>query len=357
MEQCNGRVAGLDLGDRYSYLIVVDSAGDIVEEARVRTTKGALEQRFGSAPAMRVVIEVGTHSRWVSALLTGLGHEVLVANARKVALISQNERKSDRNDAELLARLGRLDPRLLSPIQHRGEQAQQARGVLKSRDALVEARSKLINHVRGLAKAGGQRLPSCATSCFHKLRDEVPAELETALTPVMEMIAALTQQIGGYDQEIERIARESFPETRLLREIPGVGPVTSLAFVTTIEDPRRYRTSRSVGAYLGLVPRRDQSGAQDKPLRITKAGDGFLRRLLVNSSHYILGPFGPDTDLRRWGMRLFERGGKAAKKRAVVAVARKLAVLMHRLWLHGEIYDPLFQARRRGELHAAGKVA
>ena len=348
---------GLDLGDKYSYLVVVDEAGDLVDEGRVRTTKEALRKRFGSAPSQRVVIEVGTHSRWVSLLLSELGHEVLVANARKVALISGNDRKSDRVDAELLARLGRADPKLLSPIEHRGEIAQAALGVLKSRDALVEARTKLVNHARGIVKAAGHRLPTCSTARFHKLIDEVPAELEEALTPVMTMVAALTQQIDGFDRTIERMCQESFAETELLRQVKGVGPVTALAFVTTLEEPGRYKTSRSVGPYLGLVPRRDQSGDVDKQLRISKAGDAFLRRLLVQSGHYILGPFGPDTDLRRWGVRLAERGGKAAKKRAVVAVARKLAVLLHRLWRNGEIYDPLYNARRRGELAATEESA
>jgi len=357
MEQCTGWVVGLDLGDKYSYLVVVDEAGDLVDEGRVRTTKEALRQQFLSMPSMRVVIEVGTHSRWVSLLLAGMGHEVLVANARKVALISQNERKSDRMDAELLARLGRADPALLSPIEHRGEAAQAALGVLKSRDALVDARTKLINHARGIVKAAGHRLPPCSSARFHKLTDDVPSEMGEALAPVMEMVGALTAQIAGFDRKIEQICQESFPETELLRQVKGVGAVTALAFVTTLEDPGRYKTSRSVGPYLGLVPRRDQSGDVDKQLGITKTGDTFLRRLLVNGSQYILGPFGPDTDLRRWGLHLAERGGKAAKKRAVVAVARKLAVLLHRLWRNGEVYDPLYNARRRGELNATEEVA
>ena len=277
-----------------------------------------------------------------------------MANPRKVALISRNERKSDRMDAELLARLGRADPELLSPIQHRGETAQVARGVLKSRDALVGARTKLINHVRGIVKSFGHRMPSCSAARFHKLTDEVPQKLTAALKPVMEMIGTLTDQIDGFDHAIDRVSEASFPETELLRKIPGVGAVTALAFVTTLEDPQRFKRSRSVGPYLGLVPRRDQSGEVDKQLRISKAGDSFLRRLLINAGHYILGPFGPDCDLRRWGIPLTERGGKAAKKRAVVAVARKLAVLLHRLWHTGEDYDPLYNARRRGDVELAG---
>lgn len=352
MEQYAGWVAGLDLGDKYSYCVVIDEDGDIVDEGRVRTTREALRQRFEAMAPMRVVIEVGTHSRWVSSLLAELGHEVLVANARKVALISQNERKSDRLDAELLARLGRADPKLLCPLEHRGEAAQEALMVLKSRDALVAARTKLINHVRGIVKSAGYRLPSCSTARFSKLIDEVPAQLHAAVAPVMETLESASAQINCFDLTIEKLCSDSFPETELLMAVQGVGPVTALGFVTTLEDPKRFKTSRSVGPYLGLVPRRDQSGDVDKQLPISKVGDAYLRRLLVNSSHYILGPFGPDTDLRRWGLHLAERGGKAAKKRAIVAVARKPAVLLHRLWLHGEVYDPLLNARRRGELEA-----
>lgn len=350
MEHCTGWTAGLDLGDKYSYWVILDDDGDIVDEGRVRTTKEALRQQFDSIPPMRVVLEVGTHSRWVSLLLVKSGHDVIVANARKIALISQNERKSDRIDAELLARLGRADPKLLSPIEHRGKAAQAALTVLKSRDALVAARTKLINHVRGVIKATGHRLPSCSTTHFHKLIDDVPVELREAVTPVMELIEATSTQIDRMDERIEQLCEDSFPETELLMGVKGVGPITALAFVTILEDPNRFKNSRAVGPYLGLVPRRDQSGAVDKQLRISKTGDAFLRRLLVNASHYILGPFGPDTDLRRWGLHLAERGGKAAKKRAIVAVARKLAVLLHRLWLNGEVYDPLINARRRGEL-------
>lgn len=340
----------MDLGDKYSYLVALDESGELTDEGRVRTTEPALSRRFGGLEPMRVVIEVGTHSRWVETLLSSLGHEVIVANPRKVSLITQNLRKSDQVDAELLARLGRADTKLLSPIEHRGVESHAALGVLKSRDAVVEARTKLVNHVRGTVKSAGHRLPSCSTATFHKLVDEIPAELGEALGPIMGLLEALTQQIRAYDQTIERLCQEFFPETAVLRQIQGVGPVTALAFVTTLESPDRFKSSRAVGPFLGLAPRRDQSGNVDKQLRITKAGDVFVRRLLVQAGHYVIGPFGPDTDLRRWGLRLAERGGKAAKKRAVVAVARKLSVLMHRLWLTGEVYDPLLNTRRRGLL-------
>jgi transposase len=333
---------GLDLGDRYSYFYTLDAAGENIESGRVQTTQGALEKRFRSGEAARVVIEAGTHSPWVSRRLTEWGHEVLVANPRKLALIAQNESKDDPVDAELLARLGRVEPQLLSPIVHRGAEAQADLAVIRARDAVVAARTQLVNHVRGAVKSWGSRVPTCSPRSFaQKVESGLPEPLRAALEPLLQVIGVMTEQIKGYDRQIEEACQEKYPETELLRQVGGVGAVTALAFVLTLEDPHRFGRSRSVGSFLGLRPGRDKSGAQDPELRITKAGDQLLRRLLVGSGQYILGPFGPDCDLRRWGLKLASRGRKNAKKRAVVAVARKLAVLLHRLWAGGEVYEPL----------------
>jgi len=265
----------------------------------------------------------------------------VVADARKVQLISRNQRKSDRRDAELLARLGRSDPRLLHPVRHRGTQVRMDLTVLRSRAVLVEVRTKLVNHVRGTAKSLGHRLPACSTRSFHrKVAQELPAQLKPILAPVLETIESLTATIRAIEGQIDVLCEESYPETKVLRQVQGVGPMTSLCYRLTIDEPRRFK-GREVGAYLGLVPRRDQSGASDPELRITKTGDRMLRTLLIQCAHYILGPFGKDSDLRRFGLRLASRGGKNAKKRAVVAVARKLAVLLRSLWVTGEIYEPL----------------
>lgn len=337
---------GLDLGDRHSYFYALESSGDNIESGRVQTTRSALEKRFRSCEAARVVIEAGTHSPWVSRLLADCGHEVLVANPRKLALIAQNDSKNDPVDAELLARLGRVDPQLLSPIEHRGVQAQADLAVIRARDAVVAARTQLVNHVRGAVKSLGARMASCSTRSFaQKAASQLPTELRFALEPLLEVIGAMTEQINGYDHQIEDACREKYPETELLRQVSGVGAVTSLAFVLTLENPHRFARSRAVGSFLGLRPGQDKSGAQDPELRITKGGDRLLRRLLVGSAQYILGPFGPDCDLRRWGLKLASRGRKNAKKRAVVAVARKLAVLLHRLWVGAEVYEPLHQGQ------------
>ncbi len=343
-----GMTIGVDLGDKWSQFCVLDEHGAVCEEGRIATTAAALRKRFSMVVPCRVAIEVGTHSPWVQRLLQELGHETITAHAQSVRLIYGSTNKNDRLDAERLARLARVDPELLHPIRHIGESAQADRAVLRSRHVLVECRTKLINHARGIVKSLGGRLPTCSTPSFHtRVREELPKELEPALLPVLETIGALTRKIQCYEKRIERLASKRYPVTEVLRQIAGVGPLTALSFVLTLEDPGRFRSSRSVGAYLGLRPRCSQSSEQDPELRITKAGNGELRRLLVNSAHYILGAFGPDTDLRRWGLALAARGRKNAKKRAVVAVARKLSVLLHRLWVTGEVYEPLRSSQRQ----------
>jgi transposase len=348
--------AGLDLGDKYSYLCLIDRhSGEVIEEGRLRTTPEALRRRFASERPLRIAVETGTHSPWVSQLLEECGHEVLVANARKLGLIYSNRRKTDEVDAENLARLARLDPKLLYPVRHRGEGAQAHIALIRSRQALIGCRTQLVNHVRGAVKSFGARLPKCPARSFHKRAEgHIPEALLPALEPVLEQIASLTERIREYDRRLVAISEEHYPETALLRQVEGIGTLTALTFVLTLEDPHRFEKSRSVGAYLGLVPATDRSGDSDPQKRISKEGDEMLRKLLVGSAHYVLGPFGSDSDLRRHGEKIASRGGKNAKKRAAVAVARKLSVLLHRLWVSGEAYDPLHNARRRqGQAEAA----
>lgn len=334
---------GIDVGDKHSHVCVLDAIGEVVEESKIRTTLAAVSRRFTGMAPTRIALETGTHSNWIADELRSLGHEVMVANARKLRAVYQSDRKDDRADAQMLARLARFDPKLLAPVQPRTASVRHDLEILRSRAALVESRTQLVNHARGLAKSAGQRLRACSAASFHKL--DLPQEMQAALTPVLSVIEAMTQQIRGLDKEVERLGRDSYPEVALLRQVVGVGPVTSLCFVLTLEDPARFKKSRDVGSYLGLVPRRAQSGASDPQLRITKAGDGMLRSLLVQNAHYILGPFGPDCDLRRFGENIAKSGGKngskSAKRRALVAVARKLAVLLHRLWRSAEVYEPL----------------
>lgn len=346
----NGCTVGLDLGDKYSHHCVLGTDGEVVQEGRLRTTPDALRAFFSSLGAIdtcRVALEVGTHSPWVSRLLAQLGQEVIVANPRQLRLIYKN--KCDKVDAQNLARLARLDPNLLKPMRHRGAAAQADLAIVRARDALVGVRTKLVNHIRGAVKSFGGRLPADSTHSFaKKMGAYVPAELKSALEPVLKSVQELTDRIQEYDRQVAGLAGK-YPDSKKLQQIAGVGPLTSVSFILTLEDPTRFQKSRTVGLFLGLRPAKNDSGEYESQLRITKAGDMYLRRLLVGSAHYILGPFGPDTDMRRWGTKLFQRGGKNAKKRAVVAVARKLAVLLHQLWISGQRYEPLRNALRKAD--------
>jgi transposase len=343
----SGTTIGLDLGDRRTQACVLGVSGEIKEEFQIPTTARGLERGLGKREPCRVVLEAGTHSPWISHWLKRRGFEGIVANPRMLPLITQSDEKDDRSDAEHLARLGRADPKLLRPIEPRAEAAQRDQSLLQVRNGLVQSRASLVTQARGLAKPLGMRLPSCTTEGFaSRMRKEGLEEVFPGMRELVEVVDHLTRQIRGLDREIEEISETRYPETKLLRQTAGVGPVTALAYVLRIEDPSRFKRSRSVGAYLGMRPRRRQSGSSNPMLRITKAGDPYLRKLLVQSAHYILGPYGPDTDLRRFGERLIARGGRAAKKKATVAVARKLAVLLHRLWVTAEAYEPLRHAHR-----------
>jgi transposase len=339
-------VIGLDLADAYSDWAGLDEDGKVVRRERVRTTESELRSVFGAVAVTTIVMEVGTHSAWVSRVLTSLGHTVIVANARRVALIHRNKRKNNRIDAEFLARLGRADKELLFPIRHRGAEAQSDLAVLRTRDVLTRSRSSLINHVRGMCKSFGVRIPKCSAEAFvARASALVPKELVRATNVVLEQIAGLTAKIKALNKTVTSMM-ESHPAAKIVAQIPGVGELTALAYVLTIEDPQRIRRSRSAGAYFGLVPGTDDSGEKHQPKRITKEGDPFCRRLLVMAAQYILGHFGKDSDLRRHGQAIAERGGKNAKKRAVVAVARKLAVVMHHLWIQNDTYVPLFNSAK-----------
>jgi len=335
-------VVGLDLGDKYSWYCRLGISGDIDGNGRVRSNPKEMRKFFEKIGTCRIVMEVGPMSRWVSALASDCGFEVIVANPRKVRAISESDSKTDRADAELLARLGRVDPKLLHPIRHRGPEAQADLAVLKARAELVRTRTALVNHVRGVSKSFGVRLPLCSTPSFEKKNQTLlPAVLRPAFEGILKVLQSLGTAISEYDEQIDQLSETKYKETALLRQVPGVGVQTSLTFVLTLEDPHRFKKSRQVGSFVGLRPKLKQSGARDPQMHITKAGDADLRCLLVQCAHRILGPFGHDSTFRRWGEKLSQHGGKATKKRAIVAVARKLAVLLHRLWITGEVYDPL----------------
>jgi transposase len=337
----NRWVVGVDLGDRWSQICRLDEeTGSVAEERRLSMTKASLQRYFSALGPCRVILEVGGQSTWVRQLLESLGHEVITANSSKLQAIASSLQKTDERDARCLAQLGRVAPELLSPVHIRRPEAQQALAVVRAREGLIKARTTLINQVRGTVKAFGARLPGCSSKSFaRKAVPLLPQGLRAALEPLLAVIADLTERLRGFDRDIEAWAQR-FPVTQRLRQIRGVGALTALTFVLTLDDPQRFARSRSVGAYLGLVPASRSSGKSRPQLPITKQGDRLLRQLLVQAAHYILGPFGQDSDLRSFGLELARRGGKNGKKRAVVAVARKLAVLLHRLWVSGEDYQP-----------------
>jgi transposase len=335
-------VIGMDLGDKYNKAVVLAEDGEIVDRAEVPCTQEGVRAYLERHPGALLVIETGTHCRWVSRIGSELGHEVLVGNARKLRMIWNRSRKNDWNDAEMLARVARTDRKLFSPVRLRGDGDQGLMRLVKSRDLLVRDRTGIVNEIRGFCKAEGARLPKRSTEAFARMEYEVPASVRTVAKPLFAVLRELTKKIALYDQMISDATRKLYnAEVELLDTIGGVGPVTTAAFLAAVGDPATFGSARDAGPYFGLVPKQNQSGQTDRQMRITKEGNAVVRRLLVTAANYIMGPFGKDSDLRRHGMQIAERGGKNARKRAKVAVARKLAVLMLAILKNRSAYRPL----------------
>ena len=337
-------VVGIDLGDKRSAYCVLDNGGALIGDGVVKTSPEAFKAVFSGSGRMRIAVECGTHSPWVSRILEELGHEVIVANPRRLRLISESDRKNDKADSRTLARLAQAAPDLLSPVHHRSEQIQLDLATIKARDAAIRSRTALISSIRGIIKSTGSRLAVCSTGVFAKTAiDSCPDTLHASLLPLMRIVQELTNEIRVYDRAITKKAEKEYPETAAILTIPGVGPLTALTFVLLLNnDPRRIPKSRDLGCYFGLQPRQQDSGKRVSQLGITKAGDSLMRKLAVQCAHFMLGKFGKDSALKRWGLTLALRGGKNAKKRAVVAVARKLLILMHRLWKTQESFAPFY---------------
>jgi transposase len=336
---------GIDLGDIWSHYCTIDEGGAVIDRGRFRTNPSGVDKRFRDLEPIRIAMEAGTHSIWISEQIRDLGHEVIVANVRELRAISHSDRKSDSVDAEKLARYARLDPEILRPIAHRTVAQQETLTLIRARDVLVRLRTGAVNSVRGLAKPCGYRLPASSTLCFAKrCLAMMPPGLGVALRPLLHQIGDMTVKIKEYDRAIKKLTETAYPETQALIKVYGVGYLTALTYVLTLGKKERFRCSRDVGCYLGLRPKRSQSGDSDPQLGITKAGNGYLRQLLVECANHVIGPHGKDSSLRRWGLSLGARGGSHARRRAVVAVARKLAVLLHRIWITQEAYVPFYEA-------------
>jgi len=279
----NGKLTiGLDLGDRSSWYCVLDEAGEVRSEQKLGTTPKAMKEVFATMPRSRIALETGMHSPWVSRLLSELGHEVIVAHARNVRLIGESRRKDDRFDAMTLARLARIDPQLLSPVKHRSAQAQADLTVIRARASLVRARTSLVNAARGLTKSYGERLRGCNPRNMNTEKAQaLSPELQDALGPLLQALESLSERIAEYNQQIEQIAKQRYPQTALLKQVKGVGTLIALTYLLTLEDPHRFRKSRDAGCYVGLQPGRRNSGQSEPQMHISKEGDPYLRTLLV----------------------------------------------------------------------------
>lgn len=345
---------GIDLGDKYSDVVIINRSEEILHQSRIKTTrKGFSDFAATIEPESIVVIEVGSHSPWINDLFEDLGIELVVANSHHAGKVMMaNGKKNDLSDAFTLAYFGFCPRSMIRPIIHRTKESRNHLALIRARDDLVRIRTTLINAIRGLVKSHGDRLPACSSRAFaKKIPEHIPLVLEEALLPMVKQVGELTQTIKDYDKKIEALI-DTYPKAKKLTEIDSVAVLTAMTFLLTIDDPSRFKKSRTIGAYLGLTPRQFSSGEVNRQLRITKAGDNYLRKLLVGSAQYILSRNGKDCNLKRYGERIGARGGANGKKRAVVAVARKLSVLMHKLLVSDEQYDPFFKSLSRGRMSA-----
>lgn len=326
----NTDTIGIDLGDTSHEACILNKAGEVTATMTLLNCRSELEAFSAQSKGAKIILEAGTHSPWISRLFEELGHKVVVANPRKLGAIYKSDNKTDQRDAEMLARIGRLDPKLLHAVQHSNLKHQRDRKVIDTREALVGARTKLINYVRSSLKSFGIFLPKgTSAATFAKITKEHLSDEDYALfESAIQTIAEMSERIKEADKHIDQLIEQDYPEALRLQQVTGVGPITSLTFVLSIGDHDRFKKSAHVGPFLGLVPKRDQSGDRDKALRITKAGDHQLRRLLVACAHYVLSKNGPDCALKRAGLKRAKSGGKTDKKKAVVKTARKIAVLL-----------------------------
>ena len=317
---------------------------------KILNNQKSLNDFFDKVPfpskTITVALETGTHSAWISHCLEQRGYEVIVAHARDLAFIYKGDKKSDRIDAEKLARVARADKKLLHPVRLMSKTRQEALLAIKARDLLMKERTCIVNAIRGFVRSLGIDDAEYSIETISKMYSVLPKEIRQNLRGLFSVLTAINNNISSYDKRLKKIAEE-YPETKILQQVKGVGPIIALSFALIISDPNRF-SSKECASYLGLVPKRDQSGETDKQLGITKSGNKLLRRLLVQGAQYIMGPFGEDCDLRDFGNRIAQRGGRIAKKKATIAVARKLAITMLALWRNPDVkYDPHFKAANK----------
>jgi transposase len=334
MESLTGFTVGVDLADRASAICVVGPNGEVVSRETIPTDPDMIRQRFSRGVYDRVVIEACNIASWVGWELQKCGQRVIVAHSRSIALIHKSSRKNDRNDAEKLARLARVDEELVHPTHLRPRERAEVMSDVRGRATLVENRTRLVNSARSIAKTFARRLlgstPGGIPAAIEQLADIEPT-LYATLHPLGQAISEISRQVRLFDKKLAKHC-ERFPEARRALQVHGVGPLTALTFVLVVDDARRFPRTRDIGAYLGLAPKQDQTGQTDPALRISKAGHRYLRALLVQCARRILMKKAPDSDLKRWGAQIAARGGKRAKHVAAVAVARRLAVILLAMW-------------------------
>jgi len=325
----------LDVSKEETAFCVKDAAGKVLARGKVSTEPAALFEmlREHCLCPERIVLETGTMSGWLARGLGELGLPVEVIDARQAhAVMKLQHNKTDAGDAELLAEIARTG--FCRAVAVKSEAAQAARVLLKARAHLVRQRCATENAIRGLLGSLGIRFPKGTGKLGVRVRAalEDRPELRTTIEPLLSSVATLKREIARLEQAVMARAK-AVPACRLLMSVPSVGPVTALAYVATIDDPERFAKSRAVGAYLGLTTRRYQSGEMDYSGRISKHGDAMLRSLLYAAANSLLTVVRKAHPLKDWARRIRRRRGH---KKACVALARKLAVILHRMLITGE---------------------
>jgi transposase len=330
---------GLDVSQKFTQACVIDSKGSLVWQGQCASTPQAIAETIKArAPEVaRIGLESGALSTWHWHGLNGLGLPVVCLDARHAqAILSLQVNKTDKNDAQGLAQIVRMgwyrEVRVKSIESHR------VRALIGVRAQLVGMRTRLVNQIRGTLKTFGIVLGKAGGRAFEQRVEELSREagiLGESLRALLAVLRNLSQQVVRLDQCARKFGKENAACQHLMT-VPGVGPITAMAFVTAVDNPARFTKSRSVGAYLGLTPRRYQSGDMDITGRISRCGDRLVRSYLYEAANALLLRVKRWSSLKAWGVRLAKRVGM---NKAKVAVARKLAVLMHRMWMSGEEFN------------------
>jgi transposase len=342
-----GFYAGIDVSLEMSSVCIVDASGRIVREGKVASEPDALAAYLKSAGVelARVGLEAGPLSQWLHAGLTEAGLAVVLLEVRRVrAALAAMPVKTDRNDARGIAQLLRMG--WFRPVHVKDPLAQEVRALLTARKQMQAKLMDIEGVVRGLLRGFGLKLGAVTRNGFERrVRELVTGQptLERVMGPMLRAREALRAEYATLHRDLLRMVREDATCRRLMT-VPGVGAVVAITFTSAIDDPARFRRSKDVGAHLGLTPRRHQSGETDRIGRITKAGDAMARSMLFEAANAMLTRSVRFSALKAWAMRIAGRGGM---KKAKVALARKLALVLHRMWVDGTDF------RWTAEPHAA----